>query len=213
MNSSSLLDYWRSQMMDLALPYLWSDDEVYVFMNDAQKQFCRLTEGIPDASTPEVVTVPITTGEILADVHPSILTFREAHLLSTGMSLDIKNHPEVRKWDNAAGNVTAMIVGLEKNVVRWDKTPMVDDEVELLVFRLPLTEIDDANQEIEIDDLHHIKLCDWMSHLAYLKPDTETYDKQASNRARANFEAYCAQVNAEQRRYKQKPRSIQYGGI
>lgn len=213
MNSTTLLDYWRAQVMDQALPFLWTDDEAWAYMNDAQLQFCRKTEGIPDATTPEVVQVPVELGEIFADVHPSILTFREAHLLSTGDSLDILNHTDVRKWDNASGNVTAMIVGMERNKVRWNKTPTVDDEVDLLVFRLPLTTIDAADQEFEIDEIHHLYLAEWMSHRAYLKPDVETFDKQASDRARMNFENYCAQVSAEQRRYKQKPRAVRYGGI
>ena len=213
MNSTSLLEFWRQQVMDVARPYLWLDDEAFIYMNEAQNQFCRLTEGISDATTPEVVQVPVETGEIFAPVHPSILNFRNAYLLSTGDQLDIKNHTEVRKWDNAAGNVTAMIVGMERNTVRWDKTPTADDEVELLVFRLPLVGIDGADQDFEIETQHHTYLAHWMSHLAYLKQDTETYDKQASDRAKANFEAYCAQASAEQRRYKQKPRSIAYGGI
>ena len=213
MNSTSLLSYWRTQVVDSLRPYLWSDEEAFVFMNEAQNQFCRLTEGISDATTPEVVQVPVTIGEIFAPVHPSILNFRTASLLSTGGDVTIKNHTDVRLWDNAAGSISTMIVGMEKNKVRWGKTPLLDDEVNLLVFRLPLTEITDVEQELEIEATHHASLSFWMSHLAYLKPDTETFDKQGSDRAKANFEAYCFQAAAEQRRYKQYPRSIRYGGI
>lgn len=213
MNSTTLLEYWRTQVTDTLRPYLWSDDEAFVFMNEARNQFCRLTEGIPDASTPEVVEVPITTGEITAKTHESILTFRLAVLDSTGVPLDIKNHTEITKWSNTEGSVTTMIVGLERNLVRWDKTPMVDDSVTLLVFRMPLEDVSATDTDLEIDDLHHPSLTYWMSHLAYLKPDTETFDKAASDRARANFENYCRQVAGEQRRYRQKPRAIAYGGI
>lgn len=213
MNSTSLLEFWRSQVMDSERRYLWSDDEAFAYMNEAQNQFCRLTEGISDATTPEVVRVSVEATEIFADVHPKILTFRQAVLLSTGNKLDIKNHTEITKWDNALGNITAMIVGMERNKIRWDKTPTVADEVNLLVFRLPLDTINAPDQEFEIEDTHHVSLSFWMSYLAYLKQDTETFDKRASDRAKANFEAYCAQAAAEQRRYKQKPRSIAYGGI
>lgn len=213
MNSTSLLEFWRSQIMDQARPYLWSDDEAFVYMNEAQNQFCRKTEGISDATTAEVVQIPVVTGEIFAKAHPKILAFRTAYLLSTGADVTIKNHTDVRKWDNASGSIDTMIIGMEKNVVRWGKTPVVDDEVELLVFRLPLVGIDDVEQELEVEDTHHASLSFWMSHLAYLKPDTETFDKQASDRAKANFESYCAQAASEQRRNKQYVRTVAYGGI
>jgi len=212
-NVQQLLDYWRSQIVDNARPYLWSDDDALVYAAEAERQFCRLTEGISDASTPEVVTVSVSEGDIFADVHPSILTFRQAVLESTGYPLAIKNHTEITKWDNAAGSVTAMIVGLEQNRVRWNYTPTVDDEVTLLVFRLPLEDTLTVSSELEIEVRHHASLTHWMSHLAYLKQDTETFDKQASDRAKGNFLQYCEQVAGEQRRYRQKPRSIAYGGI
>lgn len=213
MNSTTLLEYWRSQIVDNNRPYLWTDDDAFVFMNEAQNEFCRKTEGIPDASTSEVISVPVETGEIFADVHKSILAFRQAVLVSTGRKLDIKNHTEISRWDNSTGSVTAMIVGLENHRVRWDYTPLVDDEVTLLVYRLPLTTIDDFDQELEVEDKHHASLSFWMSHLAYLKQDTETFDKQASDRAKANFYEYCEKVHEEQKRYRQKPRVVHYGGI
>jgi hypothetical protein len=205
--------YWRSQVVDAERPYLWADDEALVYMNEAQKQFCRKTEGISDASTPSVVQVAVETGGIFASVHPSILTFRQAVLGSTGYKLDIVNHTEVQRWDNGTGSVTQMIVGMERNKVRWNRTPTVDDEVTLLVYRLPVDDITDFDQEFEIDALHHTALAFWMSHLAYMKTDIETFNKQASDKARALFEDYCVSVSAEQRRYKQKPRSIAYGGL
>lgn len=213
MNSTTLLEYWRSQVVDETRRYLWSDDEVFVYMNEAQNMLCRETQGVSDATTPEVVSVPVETGEIFANVHESILTFRQAVLVSTGLKLDIKNHTEIDRWDNTTGSIRQMIVGLENHKVRWGYTPAVDDEVTLLVFRLPLTTIDDFDQELEVEAKHHASLTYWMSHLAYLKQDTETFDKQASDRAKSNFLAYCAKVTNEQERYKQKPRSVRYGGI
>lgn len=213
MNSTDLMAYWRSQVVDTERPYLWTDDEALVYMDEAQKQFCRKTEGIADASTPSVVQVTVDAGDIFAPVHPSILTFRQAVLGSTGYKLDIKNHTEIHRWDNAAGSITQMIIGMERNKVRWDKTPTVDDEVTLLVYRLPLEDIDDFDQELEVDPLHHTALAFWMSHLAYMKTDIEAFNKQASDKGRMLFEQYCADVSAEQRRYKQKPRVVAYGGI
>jgi hypothetical protein len=213
MNSTSLNEYFRSQVTDLERPYLWTDDEVWVYENEAQLMFCRLTEGIADVSTQEVVNVPVVLGELFAETHPSILNFRLATLASTGAEVKVVNHTDIKSWTNEIGSISQMIVGLEPNLVRWNHTPAEDDEVNLLVFRLPLTDITDADQDLEIPSKHHASLVFWMQHLAYMKPDTETFDKKASDRAKANFVAYCDQVSAESRRQRQKPRTVQYGGI
>lgn len=213
MNSTELLEYFRAQVVDEIRPYQWSDDEIIVFMNEAQLKFCRLTEGISDVSTPEVVNVPVTTGEILAETHPSILNFRMALLASTGRKVEITNHTDVVSWANYTGEVRQMIIGMEENVVRWGATPAIDDEVNLMVFRLPLTDITDFDQDFEIHPKHHVSFVHWMKHLAYLKDDTEVFDKNASDKAKAQFEGYCDLVAAEQRRYRQKVRVVAYGGI
>jgi hypothetical protein len=214
MNTTGLLEYFRSQMMDEERPYLWSDTEVMTYMNEAQMMFCRLSEGIADASTPEVVNVPVVLGELRALTHPSILTFRMALLASSGAQIEIVNHTDVRSWTNQIGQVRRMIVGLEPDIVRWGTTPDEDDEVNLTVFRLPLLDLVEFDQDLEIPTKHHAYLLYWMQHLAYLKPDTEVFDKKASDRAKAAFEAYCeGLVSAETRRQRQKPRVVQYGGI
>ncbi len=51
MNSTELLALFRSDVVDDVAPYLWSDPEVYAYMNDAYFMFVRLTGGIPDGSS------------------------------------------------------------------------------------------------------------------------------------------------------------------
>jgi len=213
MNTTELLDYFRSQVVDEKKPYLWTDDEIFRFMDEAQNTFCRLTEGIADAVTPEVVTVSIVAGEIFAETHPSILLFRSAILTSTDYPLDIKNHTDILKWTNQIGTISQMIIGLQKDMVRWNYMPRDDDEVQLIVYRLPLEPLKGPELEIEVEAVHHVSFVHWMKHLAYAKQDADTWDPKASETGKAMFEAYCRQVKAEQERYKHKPRSIAYGGL
>ena len=48
MNATELSDYFRSQVRDEVAPYLWTDTDVLTYMNEAQKMFVRLTNGIYD---------------------------------------------------------------------------------------------------------------------------------------------------------------------
>lgn len=213
MDSTELLNHFRLQVMDDVTPYLWSVPECLTYMNEAQLMFCRLTDGISDATTPAVCAVPVTTGEIFSDVHPSIKHFRLATLASTGYELQIRNHTDIHKWTNQQGTVSKMIIGMQPGKVRWDYTPRFDDEVNLLVFRLPLEDITDTDQEIEIDPKHHVSLVLWMKYLAYAKQDSQTYDPQTSEKSKAEFEKYCAQVKEEHVFYKHSPVAILYGGL
>jgi len=65
----------------------------------------------------------------------------------------------------------------------------------------------------EVNEDHHIHLLDWMKHLAYLKRDSETYNKKASDEHAALFINYCSAAKAEAARYRSKVRTIQYGGL
>jgi hypothetical protein len=212
-DSTALLNYFRAQVMDDVAPYLWSTPECLTYMNEAQLQFCRLTKGIADATTTAVCVVPVVTGEIFAKVHPTIKHFRLATLASDGRELVIRNHTEIHKWTNQQGTVSKMIVGLQAELVRWDYSPMKDDEVNLLVFRLPLEDITDVDQEIEIDSRHHVALVHWMKHLAYMKQDSQTYDTQTAEKSKAAFEAYCKQVDTEREFQVHAPVAVLYGGI
>jgi hypothetical protein len=213
MDSTALLKYFRAQVADDVTPYLWSVPECITYMNEAQTMFCRLTKGISDATSPTVCVVPVVTGEIFASVHPSIKHFRTATLSSDGKALVIRNHTDVRQWTNQQGTVGKMIVGMEANKVRWDYTPRFDDEVNLLVFRLPLEEITDVDQELEIDPRHHVSLVHWMKYLAYSKQDSQIYDAQTAEKEKALFEKYCVQVDAERDFQTHAPVAILYGGL
>lgn len=225
MNTTGLYDLFRADVVDTVQPYLWSDDEVFRYMDEAQIMFCRLGFGIADVTTPEVVRVPVTAGEEYADLHPSILTIRQARLASTGREIAIRNLLDaatagddygifVRTVEHRPGPVRGVVIGEEQDKCRWVSIPEVDDEVILSVYRLPLAEITgDTEQEFEIRREHHMSLMLWMKHLAYLKQDAETFDRAKSKENEERFIAYCDKAKAEWSRYMHKPRSIKYGGI
>lgn len=213
MISDTLLDHFRSQMFDTVEEYLFSDEEIFRWMDDAQRMFCRLTQGISDVTNPLVVQIPVVTGQAYAQMHEKILRVRRASLASTGHWLDIKNIDDFGRLDDSQGPIYSMIIGLEPQVVRWYHVPAQDDMVNLMVFRLPLTSITWFNEELEIPEEHHLHLVPWMQALAYRKHDSETYNDAAAKQYDAVFREYCARVKLEQERLEYKPRTVAYGGI
>ena len=226
MTSDELYDLFRKDVVDTAKPYLWSDEEVFAYMNDAYFMFVRLTGGISDF-TSDATSVSAAQGEPLAEIDPSILLVRMATLDPTGDTIKVINAQDVENLSDedygllrrlnqstTVGRVKYMIVGMEPGLVRWVNTPDQNYTVKLLIERLPLTAITGAGQTLEgVAAHHHLHLLKGMRALAYRKQDAETFDRAKADTEQAAFEAYCAFAKREKDRYKHKVRVVRYGGI
>lgn len=226
MNSTDLRNAFRSDMRDEVAPYLWSDSELYRYINDAQIQFCKREGGIRDA-TSAVTQVAVAIGEAFADISPSILTIRQATRASDGREIEILNLENIQQMHahatdygalaspsamNTAGPLEAVILGMEAFKVRWVHIPVAADTVNLVVDRMALTPVTGANIDLEIAEEHHEHLLLWMKHRALLKQDAETYDKGRSDQFRSAFEEYCMEAKRTRERRDHKFRTVAYGG-
>lgn len=226
MNSGELYDLFRKDVVDTARPYLWSDEEVFAYMNDAYVMFVRLTGGIPDYLS-DVCTVVASTGEATAELHPKILTIRQANLEPNGEEVRVINAQDMGNLSDedfgvlrrlnsntAVGKVRYMVVGMEEDTIRWVNIPDADYEVHLLIERLPLEDITTESQEFaDVKPHHHLHFLKWMKHLAYAKQDADTFDKKKSMEMKMDFENYCYMSRREKDKYKHKVRVVRYGGI
>lgn len=226
MTSDELVDAFRLDVVDTAKPYLWSDDEVYRYAGDAYTMFVRQTGGIYDF-TSDAASVSIVTGEALGELHPSILRIMKAVRRSDNADIEVINPTDTSRFtssdygrtrklvnDSTPGPVRYMLLGAQKGVVRWINVPVVDDVVDLVIRRLPLTRVTGPGQSLsEVDEIHHLHLLNWMKHLAYKKADADTFNPKGSVAAQEDFMAYCSLVKAENERYKHKTRVVKYGGL
>lgn len=225
-NAGELIEAWRADVLDDVEPFLWSRAEALRYAEAAYRRFVRLTGGIHDFTSP-LTRVDIVAGQELADVSPLILRFDKALRESDGREITIANWTDQALMrrddygissflynDRAPGEVRYMVIGSQAGKVKWVSPPAADDVALLQVYRLPLERIvDEAHTLSEVDEDHHIHLLDWMKHLAYLKRDTETYNKSASDEHAASFVQYCTMAKAEMDRYRSKVRTVQYGGL
>lgn len=229
MLGSELYERFRSDVVDLELPYLWSEDEVWAYMTDAYRMFARLTGGIPDA-TSRLTQIPIAAGQATSAISPLVLKFRTAFLKSDGSKLGIINDVDepltapddygqrrIIVRDTTPGVVTHMMIGTDRNarrgVVRWIRVPMIDDTVMLSVWRLPI-DIATADFDFyEVGEEHHEHFLLWMKARAYGKQDAETFDRGRREENDKAFRAYCDQAKAESVRYRNVLQPVLYGGI
>jgi hypothetical protein len=217
MTASDLLDLFRAEMRDLETPYLWSSSLFYSYLNDAQNMFCRLTEGIADASTESITQIVVDENTTWVDTDPLILRFLAATRSDTGAEVEIINREDMstRRWrfDSRTGPIQALVIGMEPHRARIYPNPNESVTLELRVFRLPFTPICDGGDDLEIDEQHHRHLLMWTKALAYGVQDAETFDKTKKAAFELEFHDYCEAAKREQGRARYKTRAVAYGGI
>lgn len=217
MTSDELLAAFRDDVVDNAVPPLWSDLEIYRYLDDAQTLFCRLTGGLGDASTPAVTQLAYSAGATALALHPSVLKVRAAYQAETGRPLEVLNYEDLAQrrlpLNTQPGPLRSLILGMEPHTLRPYPVPNDSGTVALLVDRLPLKTINDDGQALEIDAQHHTSLLLWMKALAYAKQDAEVFDQKKADACEARFKAVCASAKLERERAVHKPRVVAYGGL
>ncbi len=217
MNSSETLELFREIVSDREEPYLWSDVELFRYMDDAQKMFCRLTGGLGDASS-AITRITYDIDDEWVDLSPLILKFRAVTFEDSGRQVEIINMEDARsrgiKFNGVSGRVRAIVLGLEPNRARLYSRANEAGVLNLVVDRLPLKPITDAgDQKFEIAEQHHQALITWMCHRAYSKQDAETLDRKKAADSKFAFEQYCFDAAAEKERALSKIRTVNYGGL
>jgi hypothetical protein len=227
MDSTALLAYFRTQIGDTAEPYLWSDAEIYQYMELAIRWFCSKTWGIADATTEEITVVECVAGQPFAAYDPRIIKLRAVMRAADGRQVNVLNVEDLGRTqvgddyglprrqilDNRPGDIVAVVVGMQENMFRLINVPAADQDLQLIVYRYPLEPItDEGDQEIEIHERHHAHLVDGMMAFAYRKQDAETFDRTRADEAAGRFEEYCDQVRAERELREHKNRAVAYGG-
>jgi hypothetical protein len=225
MNVQGLADLFRSDVADVATPYLWSDPDVLAYAADAYSMFVRLTGGIADY-TSEACSVAMATGDAEVVLDERILRVLQAFRHSDRYEVKVVNFTDVpvmrdndygmlRPYyvDNKPGPVRYLIIGKERNKGTVAQVPVEDDSLDLVIYRLPLVPVTSLSSTLdEIQDIHHFHLLKWMRALAYQKQDAETFDRAKSTENELAFRNYCTEVKREWERYKYKPRAVAYGG-
>lgn len=222
MNAAELVDRLRSDLDDVAEPYLWSNTELYSYVDAAQKMFCRQTEGLPDVLPMNLVVGVDGAGQEWYERDPRILKVRGVRRIdhtnpSIGRGVSVLSFAQFQRtcqyYDSRSGPVQVLVDGERKGFFRAYPVPSVADLLELTVLRLPDTLGDGSDAELEVDEMHHLYLLDGAKSLAYLKQDSQTLDKAAANDAKQRFEAYCFRCKQEQSRTEFGVGNVAYGGI
>lgn len=195
MNLGELRSSFRRKTMDLnPAGYLWSDEEVNGFYNDAVAEAADRAHLIHDEDTSAVCEIALVQGTATYALHPSILAIERVELDSatarglgplertTKDALD----SELRAWKTLQGTVSAFIDGTR--TIRFFRIPVEADTARLEVFRLPIVKMVADADVPEIHERWHSRLDDWALRCAYRKQDSDVNDPARAARYEADFE-------------------------
>lgn len=212
MDTTELLNLFRAEVRDQEAPYLFENEQVYAYINAAQLEFCRLTEGIEDGRSFKLAVVP---GQEWYPIDKRVLKLRKAYFTATGRPVEVVNQEKAEplgiRFDGRSGPAKALVAGIQKGMLRAWPLPNEAAEIALDVFRLPKP-VGEGDQ-LEIDEQHHIYLLHWVKHLAYSVQDADTFDRRRAEEYEAKFRAYCARAREEQTRARRQVSTVMYGGL
>lgn len=236
-----LKDIFRSEVDDkeggnAGEDFLWSDEDVFRYMHRAQRQFVRDTRILRKTApfTPALTELAFTasgaTGFLTVDSRITRITrarmatsaaanadpleIANAEDLDDGFFVNDYHSIFVGDWENKTGPARFLIANLQENQVRLVPIPTIDDTVRLTVMHLPLQTVscDTAALEVTEEEDQQTMLL-WMQHLAYLKQDADTYDKDLSEKFKAEFKEGTETRQREVFRQRIRRTPARYGGI
>lgn len=202
MNLPELIRRFRVMANDRQEPYLWDDQDVIAWLNDAQAQACIRGRLILEDADPDICSVALTSGVQVYPLHPAVyeLVIVILHPV-TGNAYRLNlvsrewldaNEPEWRTDTNPAryviqGETSLRVVGSFETgaalALECYRTPTA-------AMTLPDPLDPDIVSDPEIHLAHHEHLIDWALYRAYSVPDSETLDPARAALAEEAFTRY-----------------------
>lgn len=222
---AQLLALARRELSDAVEPYLWSDNDLYFYMDEAQREFARRTKIITDATN--FTDLVVSASDPWIELDPIIIDVKRAVLTTSKRVLEIETLEEfqhgyyvddygLRKkgyWEDDTGVPTHALLNVEMDMIRLYPTPTDSDELDLTVWREPTCDIEDSTSSFQIPTRYIYKLLYKIKELAYSKQDYETFDGDKREANLALWENAVMEVQSDNKKRTRRPRGVVYGGI
>ena len=196
----------------------WSNEELTRFINEAQNRVCADALAIKDSST---FSIDVLAGTSEYTLDSRILQVKGIYLGSLGKELIEQEYEDIytrQNWRTVTGTPTHYMLDIDTGKIRLYPTPEADDTVNLVVYRLPLQQLDWELNDIQSSELraeYQIPMLNWAAYLAYQKDEANTFDPQRATYFRQLYTADFTYNNpySDIRRRRSSNRSVKYGGL
>lgn len=212
---------FRLQVDDSSEPYLWSDDEIIAFIDEAEDDFCERADAINDQ-----ISLNFLANTVWLEIPEYITKLRFA--MVDDQSVRICNHDPAAlaggedygsyttgwNWQPETGTqIRALVTDMRLGYVRLYPIPTVGGTLILDVYRRPIATLAERT-ELEVTDRKQqnailTKACS----LAYAKHDAEVYNPQMSQALEVQYLQTCDELARSARRRRRNNQSVGYGGL
>lgn len=216
--SSDMLAEFRREIDDLPAEdnstthCLWSDDDLYRYMNEAASAVARRT-----LSYFKMLRLTVTANNAMIKLPAQrVLSVRRAYLVTANREIDQANiNQDVLRSDyglfsrqpdieTATGTPSQFYLDYEPGYLRLYPAPTADDTLVLQAALIPDTIVADVPLPfLDDDDIHLLRL--YMLYRAYSKHDADTFNPTKARDAERSFDEYSRLRNAEFRRQTRTP--------
>ena len=202
MTLAELISQFRTDSQDNRAPYLSSDDNVTLWLNEAQEDAAVRANLIFDADTDAVCQIAVVAGTASYSLHTSIFRVTRAAFTPTGSTqdpielvlTDRKEQDRTRPgWRYLTEEPRHVIVDDTK--ISFACLPDTSGTLDLEVYRAPLVAMAAAvvgppavaAVGPEIARAHHRFLPLWALHRHFSQPDAEVHDPGRAEKAEKAF--------------------------
>jgi hypothetical protein len=205
---------------------MWSDEEFYIYLNDAQDTFVRAVGGIADRRS-AMTKIKYKAGDQFRDYDDRIIRIKNVHdELNTNIEVqNLDSLSENMLWndygtrvrsgldDSLVGPIQYVINDVESNSLQLYPIPDRDGYLRLYVYRRPLDEVTSGSTALEIPSFQHYNLLNWVKYRAFMKQDVEAFDGTKASEFRKAFQDGVADAKDLKSSREDRKRIMSYGGI
>lgn len=219
----ALVQKFRDQMDDNELPYLWEEERIIDWLDEAQRDFARVTH-IFKAKTSPALT--ITTGDPYVTLPDDFIEFRLARTVTANHRITNMNMNEVENahisgvygeeltddWITATGNPSIILLDVEMGKGRLVPIPTTDDTMEMYYVRYP-KKVTASSSKVELTNEDHQRLLVVFARaMAYDDNDSDVYDPRKAEALMAEFNTKTLKYASENRNSTRRAGTVGYGG-
>lgn len=219
-----LITQFRTQMDDNVEPYLWDEDRIIEWIDEAQKVFAERTKIFKGSESISVLTAD--GGDFAMPAY--VFETRRAKLASQSLPLEIGNFNAIDRatvyaeygidltgdWETLTGSPRLLVLDEKFGFGRLIPKPSADDTVKLHYYRYPLKDITSSSSALELTDTRHQRLMVvYARAMAYGDHDADVYDPRQEASKLDEFHTKTDVIAAQIQRQTRRAGVVKYGGL
>lgn len=188
-----LIAQFRSDSDDRVAPYLSSDDDVTLWLNEAEEEAALRANLIHDATTAAVCSIAVTAGVNVYPLHEAVFDITNAYFTPAGstnvITLGLTDRIEqdrVRPGWRRLTEEPRQAIQNDTNI-ELACLPSTAGTLALECYRAPLDKMANDADSPEIGRAHHRHLVLWALHRHYSRPDADIFNPQGASKAETEF--------------------------